>query len=59
MGEAGLQGWRGTFADAVARPITTRSGVTVDQVRAVVGATFFVLSVAYVLTTLKRLATRT
>jgi hypothetical protein len=56
FGKAGLQGWRATLADAVATPVARRSGVTDDQVRAVVGAVFFVLSVVYVAGTLRRLA---
>lgn len=55
IGKAGLQGWRAKVADAVASPVARRSGVTDDQVRAVVGAAFFVLSVIYVVQTVRRL----
>ena len=58
FGEAGLAGWRAKLADAVARPVARHSGLTDDQVRAAVGAVFFVLSVVYVGGTLKRLAAR-
>ncbi len=58
FGKAGLQGWRGKLADAVADPVARNSGLTDDQVRAAVGAVFFVLSVVYVAQTLKRLAAR-
>ncbi len=54
-GKAGLQGWRGRVADAVASPVARRSGATDDQVRAVVGAAFFVLSVVYVVQSLRAL----
>jgi hypothetical protein len=50
---AGLQGWRGKVADAVAQPVARRTPLDPDQVRALVGATFFVLSVVYVVTTLR------
>ncbi|TQN42793.1 hypothetical protein FHU33_2201 [Blastococcus colisei] len=56
VGKAGLQGWRGKVADAVAGPVARRAGVADDQVRAAVGALFFVLSVLYVAGAVKRLA---
>jgi hypothetical protein len=56
MGKAGLQGWRGKVADAVAAPVAKRTGVADDQVRAVVGALFLALSVMYVVGAVKRLA---
>ena len=59
FGKAGLQGWRAKVGDAVAGPIAHRSGLTDDQVRAAVGGLFFVLSVIYVLGTVRRLAQRT
>ncbi len=55
FGKAGLQGWRAKVADAVAGPVAQRSGATDEQVRAVVGAAFFVLSVVYVVQTVRRL----
>ncbi len=58
FGKAGLQGWRAKLADAVADPVARNSGLTDDQVRAAVGAVFFVLSVVYVGQTLKRLVAR-
>ena len=58
FGKAGLQGWRAKVGDAVAGPIAARSPLTDDQVRAVVGGLFFVLSVIYVVGTVKRLAQR-
>lgn len=59
LGKAGLQGWRAKVADVVAEPVARRSGVPDDYVRAVIGATFFILSVVYVVGTIKRLASRT
>ena len=54
LGKAGLQGWRAKVGDAVAEPIAQRSPLTDDQVRAVVGGLFFVLSVVYVVGTVWR-----
>ena len=58
FGKAGLQGWRGKVADAVAAPVARRSGLDDDQVRAAVGALFFVLSVVYVVQTVRQVAAR-
>ena len=52
IGQAGLQGWREKAADAVAPRVAKRAPVGDDQVRAAVGALFFVLSVMYVVKTL-------
>ncbi len=56
LGKAGLQGWRAKVGDAIAGPVADRSGLTDDQVRAAVGGLFFVLSVVYVVGTVRRLA---
>ena len=56
FGKAGLQGWRGKVADAVASPVSRRSSFTDYQVRAAVGAAFFVLSVVYVVQTVRELS---
>jgi hypothetical protein len=58
FGKAGLQGWRAKLADAVAQPVARTSGFSDDQVRAVIGGVFFVLSIVYVAQTVKRLAAR-
>ena len=52
MGQAGLQGWREKVADAVSEPVAKRAPLDEDQVRALIGGTFFVLSVIYVFKTL-------
>ena len=57
-GKAGLQGWRAKVADAVAAPVARRSGLDDDQVRAALGALFFVLSVVYVVQTVRQVAAR-
>jgi len=56
IGKAGLAGWRVKVADRVADPLASRSPLSEDQVRALVGAIFFVLSVIYVAGTVKRVA---
>ncbi|WP_091764048.1 hypothetical protein [Blastococcus aurantiacus] len=55
LGKAGLQGWRAKVADAVAGPVAQRSPFTDEQVRAAVGAAFFVLSVVYVVQAVRQL----
>jgi hypothetical protein len=58
LGKAGLQGWRAKVGDAVAGPVARRSRLTDDQVRATVGGLFFVLSLVYVLGTVRRFTRR-
>jgi hypothetical protein len=47
-GQAGLQGWRAKVADGIATPVANHTRLNEDQVRAIVGAAFFILSVIYV-----------
>ena len=47
------------LAAAVAEPVAKRSSLGDEQVRAAIGAVFFVLSVVYVAGTVKRLISRT
>ncbi len=54
-GKAGLQGWRAKVGDAVAGPVAARSPLTDDQVRAAIGGVFFVLSMVYVIGTIRRI----
>jgi hypothetical protein len=56
FGHAGLTGWRETVADRVASPVAGKTPASEDQVRAIVGATFFLLSLYYVITTIARMA---
>lgn len=58
IGNAALKGWRAKVADAVAQPVSRQTRLTDDQVRAAVGAAFFVLSAVYVVGTIRRLVTR-
>jgi hypothetical protein len=52
LGQAGLQGWREKVADGIAEPVAKRAPLETEQVRALVGAAFFLLAVMYVVKTL-------
>ena len=54
VGKAGLAGWRGTIADKAAPPVAARTPVDEDSVRAAIGALFFVLSLVYILGSIRR-----
>jgi hypothetical protein len=56
LGQMGLVGWREKVADGVSRPLASRTPLSEDQLRALVGATFFILSVYYVVDTVRRAA---
>jgi hypothetical protein len=58
LGTAGLRGWRAKVGDAVAEPAARHSPMSADQVRAAVGALFFLLSLVYVTGTLRRMLGR-
>ena len=53
-GRAGLAGWRTTIADKAAPPLAAKTSVDEDAIRAAIGALFFVLSLVYVVGTIKR-----
>ena len=56
IGHAGLVGWREAVANRVASPVAKKAPASEDQVRAVVGAAFFLLSLYYVVSTIARMA---
>jgi hypothetical protein len=56
LGHAGLTGWRETVADRVASPVADKTPASEDQVRAIIGGAFFLLSAYYVATTIARMA---
>ncbi len=58
LGTAGLRGWRAKVGDAVAEPAARHTPLSSDQVRAVVGGVFFLLSLVYVTGTLRRILGR-
>ena len=51
VAQSGLQGWRAKVADTVAEPVSNRTPLSTDQVRAGIGALFVVLSVLYLVKT--------
>ena len=58
VGQAGLQGWREKVADGVAEPLSKRTPLEEEQVRALIGGVFFALSVLYVVKTVRAAAGR-
>ncbi len=56
VGAAGLQGWRAKVGDLAAGPVSDRTPLEADQVRAAIGGLFFALSLMYVVKTLKAAA---
>jgi hypothetical protein len=52
LGKTGLQGWREKVANGISPPVAKRAPVAEDQVRAVIGAGFFILALIYVLKTI-------
>jgi hypothetical protein len=58
LGAAGLKGWRAAVGDRVAAPVAKRTPMDDDQVRAAIGAVFFVLAFVYVIRTIADAARR-
>ncbi len=52
LGQAGLQGWRLKLADGISEPVARRAPLEEEQVRALIGAVFFALSLMYVVKTI-------
>ena len=50
--EHALTGWRDKVAQGAAKPFEDRTKIEPDQVRALVGAVFFLLSLYYVISTI-------
>ena len=55
LAQAGLVGWRKAVADRVAPPAASRAPASEDQLRAAIGAAFFLLSLVYVAGTIARM----
>ena len=55
LGRSALVGWRKPVADKLAQPLESKTSLSGDQARALLGVVFFVLSVVYVAGTVKRL----
>ncbi len=58
LGQAGLAGWRAKVGNTVAGPVANHSPLSAGQVQASVGALFFVLSLVYVVGTVRRVLRR-
>ena len=56
LGQTGLQGWREKLADGIAEPVAEHVPLEAEQVRATLGALFFVLSVIYIVNTIRAAA---
>lgn len=54
LGRTALVGWREKVAAGVAGPVSERTRLADEQVRALVGALFFALAVYYVVGTVRR-----
>ena len=54
IAQASLVGWRKAVADRVAPRAASRAPVSEEQVRAAIGAAFFLLSLYYVASTIAR-----
>ena len=52
--EAGLVGWRERVARKIEKPVSKRTRLSRKQVRAILGALFFVKSAVYVGRTIRR-----
>jgi hypothetical protein len=57
VAQTGLVGWREKVAAGVAGPVSERTPLADEQVRAVMGGVFFALAVYYVVGTLRRALT--
>ncbi len=53
MGQAGLTGWRRRLGDTVARPVSNRTTLSEDQVKALIGAIFLALTLYQFLKTVR------
>jgi len=52
LGHTALQGWREKVADGISPPVAKRAPLEEEQVRAIIGAAFFLLSVIYIAKTI-------
>ncbi len=54
LGKTALVGWRKPVGERLAGPVSERTPLSHDQVESLVGATFFALSLYYVVSTAAR-----
>jgi hypothetical protein len=57
LAQTALVGWREKAAASVAGPVSERTRLADEQVRALIGALFFALAVYYVVGTIRRALT--
>lgn len=58
IGDAGLVGWRKRALDRFADPIASRTGMSTEQIRAIVGWIAIVTAAVYLVGTLRRASAR-
>lgn len=56
--DAGLHGWKARVGESVADRVSSRTRLSRDQVKLVLGTAFFLLSLRYVVKTLMAIARR-
>lgn len=56
MGNEALTGWRTKVGDPIAQQVSARTSLSEDQVKAAIGAFFFLSSLWYVIQTVKAAA---
>lgn len=55
MGQVGLTGWRGRIADPVAGAVSNRTPLSKDEIKAIIGGIFLLLTVLQFARTVRRL----
>lgn len=56
MGQQALTGWRVKVGEPIAEQVSKRTSLSADQVKAVLGAAFFLSSLWYVISTISAAA---
>ena len=56
--DAGLHGWKARVGEGVADRVSSRTRLSADQVKLVLGTAFFLLSLQYVVKTVVEIARR-
>jgi hypothetical protein len=54
LGQAGLTGWRGKVGESIAKMLASRTHLTTDQARALVGTGIFLLTIRSLVQMLRR-----
>ena len=56
VADATLRGWKGKLVDRMAQPVSERTSLSVDQIRALVGLALLALSVLAVIKRIQKVA---